>query len=305
VSAPAGERLRLGKAPAKINLYLEVLGRRPDGFHELVTVLQTIDLCDDLTVELRERRGEIAPGAPDVTLQLTAPSSDQRLDISTSADSIPTDLDNLAVRAADRLLTSSGAAGDIGVSLQLAKRIPVGGGLGGGSSDAALTLRLLAELLGSPCSRDEMQSLAADLGSDVPFFLTGGTALCTGRGEIVEPLSGPQPFEIVLRIPDFGLSTPTIYQALNAQPFSGPAPALSSELISSIDDALSTTLEDLFRNDLEVAAHRTEPRLASMLNQGGFHLSGSGSTLFRYCHQGGPAGTETGGQFVRAVSISR
>jgi 4-diphosphocytidyl-2-C-methyl-D-erythritol kinase len=297
--------MRRGQAPAKINLYLEVLGRRADGFHELITVLQTIDLCDDLTVALRDRRTGMAPGAVDVTLQMTAAGGESGVDKSTSVDTIPTGLDNIAVKAASALLAACGAAGDVGVSLQLQKGIPAGGGLGGGSSDAALTLRLLAELLGSPCSAGELQRLAAGLGSDVPFFLTGGTALCTGKGEIVEPVAGPRPFDLVLQIPDFGLSTSVVYQALDAQTFSGPTPTPPIELVSTLDDAPSTTLEDLYRNDLEIAAHRTEPRLASMSDQGGFHLSGSGSTLFRFCHRGDVAGAETGGQFVRAASRSR
>lgn len=301
----ANDRMRRGQAPAKINLYLEVLGRRADGFHELVTVLQTIDLCDDLTVALRDRRTGMAPGATDVTLQMTVPGETSGVDRSPSVESIPTGHDNIAVKAASVLLAACGAGGEVGVSLQLRKGIPAGGGLGGGSSDAALTLRLLDELLGSPCSASELQQLAAGLGSDVPFFLTGGTALCTGRGEIVESVAGPRPFDLILQIPDFGLSTSVVYQALDAQAFSGPTPAAPIELVSSLHDAPSTTLDDLYRNDLEIAAHRTEPRLASMSGQGGFHLSGSGSTLFRFCHPGDLAVVETGGPFVRVASRSR
>lgn len=304
--------VRRGQAPAKINLYLEVLGRRPDGFHELLTVLQTIDVCDELTVSLRERRAQLAPGAVDVTLELLAPPAGACADSEpnpardgSSPSAVPSGPDNLVLRAATALLAESRAGGDVGVSLQLLKRIPAGAGLGGGSSDAALTLRLLDELLGSPCGSAVHQRLAATLGSDVPFFLVGGTGLCSGRGEIVEPLAGPRPFEVLLRFPGFGLSTPTVYGALKADRLpAGPRPP-HGDIVSSFDNASTTTLEHLYRNDLEAPALRSEPRLASMMEQRGFHLSGSGSTLFRFCPTEESAAEETSGQFVRTVSRTR
>jgi len=300
---PADARVLHGQAPAKINLYLEVLGRRPDGFHELLTVLQTIDLCDELTVTLRERREHIAPGAADITLEL---SSSLGAD-GGPAQHVPCGPDNLVLRAATALLAECQARVDVGVSLQLTKGIPAGGGLGGGSSDAALTLTLLNRLLGSPLAPTGLQQLAAQLGSDVPFFLTGGTALCSGRGERVRPIVGPAPFELLLRLPGFGLSTPTVYQALNAGPLRTPSDADLERLACAFHDAPTTTLERIYRNDLEAPALRSEPRLASMLDQGGFHLSGSGSTLFRFCPDptDETLSEETSGQFVRTVSRTR
>lgn len=292
-----------GQAPAKINLYLEVLGRRPDGFHELLTVLQTIDLCDELTVTLRERREHIAPGEADVTLDLSTLCATD----SSPAHQVPSGPDNLVLRAATALLSECGARGDVGLSLELTKGIPAGGGLGGGSSDAALTLTLLDRLLGAPLSPASLHRLAAQLGSDVPFFLSGGTALCSGRGEIVQPIAGPKPFDLLLHLPGFGLSTPTVYQALNAKPLRPPSDSSPAQLASAFDDAPTTTLERLYRNDLEAPALRSEPRLASMLSQGGFHLSGSGSTLFRFCPDptNESQSEETSGQFVRTVSRTR
>ena len=300
---PGDGKVLSGQAPAKINLYLEVLGRRPDGFHELLTVLQTIDLCDDLTVTLRDRREHIAPGEADITLDLAPlPATD-----SGPAHQVPSGPDNLVRRAASTLLAECGASGDVGLSLKLTKGIPAGGGLGGGSSDAALTLTLLNRLLGGPLAASKLHLLAARLGSDVPFFLTGGTALCSGRGEIVQLINGPRPFDLLLHLPGFGLSTPTVYHALAAPPLPTPPDASPVQLASAFDDAPTTTLERLYRNDLEAPALRSEPRLASMLNQGGFHLSGSGSTLFRFCPDptDESLSEETSGQFVRTVSRTR
>src|SRR5262245_18066788 len=183
--APAGARdvVHL-RAPAKVNLYLQVLGRRADGFHELVTVLHAIDLCDELSLQRRQRRRDIAGGAPDVALHVEGDA--------------PAGESNLAHRAARALLAESGAAGDVGLDIRLRKRIPAGGGLGGGSSDAAAVLSGLNALLGRPCSHETLMSLAAQLGSDVAFFLHGGTALCTGRGEIVRPLQPPRPQALTL-----------------------------------------------------------------------------------------------------------
>ncbi|MFT7462413.1 MAG: 4-diphosphocytidyl-2-C-methyl-D-erythritol kinase [Pseudohongiellaceae bacterium] len=304
MTAPLIADVRHGQAPAKINLYLEVLGRRPDGFHELVTVLQTIDLWDDLSVALRDRRKHIAPGEPDITLELI-PQSPQG---DSPAAVVPSGPDNLVVRAATALLAQCHAHGDCAVTLTLRKGIPAGGGLGGGSSDAALTLRLLNDLLGSPCDSAALQHLAATLGSDVPFFLTGGTALCRGRGEVVEPISGPRPFELLLHLPGFGLSTPTVFRELNAPLCSNSSDTQRQLDATAFDNASVAVLEELYRNDLEDPAKSSEPRLAALLNAQDLHLSGSGSTLFRYIptHTSLLVNTsETQGQFVRTASRTR
>ncbi len=259
------------RAPAKVNTFLAVTGRRDDGFHELVTVLQTVELCDELEVALRARRTDAAPGAPDVTLELLG-----------SGPGVPADARNLAVRAAEALLREAGAAGDVGVSIRLHKRIPAGGGLGGGSSDAAAVLAALDALLARPLGPSGLQRLAARLGSDVPFFLVGGTALCTGRGEIVTPIAPPAPHDVTLLMPPFGTSTAAVYGAFapsgGARP---PAPSLDS-LAEMICGAGVEALAALHRNDLTSAARHVEPRLGALLDATGLHLSGSGSTLFGY-----------------------
>jgi 4-diphosphocytidyl-2-C-methyl-D-erythritol kinase len=254
------------EAPAKINLHLQVLGRRADGYHELVTVLQTIELCDEVRLALRPRRA----GQPGVALELLAGPPD-----------LPLDRRNLAVEAAIRLLDRAGAEGDLAVEIGLAKRIPVGGGLGGGSSDAAAVLAGLNRLLGEPLGDRELAALAASLGSDVPFFLQGGTALCTGRGEIVRPIAPPRPFELTLVIPPFPVATARVYAALAAQSVPVGATPTTDELVERIADAGTADLDQLYRNDLEPAARRVEPRLEEWLDTTGMHLSGSGSTLFQ------------------------
>jgi 4-diphosphocytidyl-2-C-methyl-D-erythritol kinase len=264
-------------APAKINLYLRVLGRREDGYHELVTVLQTVELCDTLRLRLRARAPDAPPGGPDVRLALdSGPAPDAR--------DVPAGADNLVVRAALALLAQAGATGDVGLDLALHKRIPAGGGLGGGSSDAAAALHGLNLLLGAPCESATLQRLAGRLGSDVPFFLHGGTALCTGRGERVEPIAAPAPFPLTLYVPPFGTRTPDVYAALSAGPVVPAAPSELRALREAIAGADAARLHALHRNDLQRAASTVQPALAAWLSQSDVHLSGSGSTLFRFGH---------------------
>lgn len=258
-------------APAKINLYLAVLGRRSDGYHELANVMQTLDLADQVTV----RRGN-APGI----------SLDVRSDGTTPAATgqVPTGPDNLVVRAARAYLLGAGAP-DTPVQIELLKRIPAGGGLGGGSSDAAATLLALHELLDGPVSAQDLSRMAAELGSDVPFFLAGGTALCTGRGELVTPLDPPRPFTAELLLAPMPVPTPAVYAALDAPPCPGPlSRADAAALAASVADADVDALSALFRNDLEAATLHVSPELGPWLRRPDVHLCGSGSTLFRFTH---------------------
>lgn len=184
----------LVSAPAKINLHLEVLGLRSDGFHELAMVMQSIDLADQLSLET----------TADGLLQLSC----DRPDLSTGSD-------NLVLKAAERLRQHVGMP-ELGARLHLEKRIPVGAGLAGGSADGAAALVGLNALwnLGVPAS--ELQALAASLGSDMPFCLDGGTQLCFGRGEVLEPALGDNPTGMALAVllvkhPASSVSTPWAY----------------------------------------------------------------------------------------------
>jgi 4-diphosphocytidyl-2-C-methyl-D-erythritol kinase len=173
-------------APAKVNLTLEILGRRPDGYHELRSVFRTLALHDTLLFE----------PAPDIAVRCTDPAL---------AGS-----DNLAYRAARLLQARTGAGA--GALITILKRIPVAAGLGGGSSDGAAALRGLNTLWRAGLSARELAELAASLGSDVPFFLVGGTARAAGRGEVLRPLPHPQPCPVLLVKPPIAVSTAAIYR---------------------------------------------------------------------------------------------
>jgi 4-diphosphocytidyl-2-C-methyl-D-erythritol kinase len=182
-------------APAKINLHLEVLGLRPDGFHELAMVMQTLDLADTLVM---------------------APTADGAISLRTDAQDLPTGADNLIVRAAEQLRQRVGLP-ELGAAIRLEKRIPIGAGLAGGSSDAAAALVGLNELWGCGLETAELHAIAASLGSDVPYCLEGGTRLCFGRGEILEPLAGAAAGEapdlgvLLIKHPEASVSTPWAY----------------------------------------------------------------------------------------------
>ncbi len=234
---------------AKVNRSLVVLGLRPDGYHEIDTLFQTIDLSDEIRFE-----------------------EEKRLTLSIAGSAVPADDSNLVLRAAQAL--SERAGGDRGARLHLSKKIPVGAGLGGGSADAAAALLGLNALWRLGLTVEELRPIAATVGSDVPFFLFGGLARGTGRGERIETLPDPADECLVLLLPPFGLATPEVYRALDA----GPAP---DPLPPSPD---SSAMPD--RNDLEAAAERLRPELSSLrsalVSQGAVsaRLSGSGSTVF-------------------------
>jgi 4-diphosphocytidyl-2-C-methyl-D-erythritol kinase len=216
--------------PAKINLHLQVLGVRRDGFHELRTLFQSIDLADELHA---------------------SPAADEVLELRVEPEGAVTgDEDNMVLRAAAALREHSGVAA--GASLDLYKRIPVAGGLGGGSADAAAALILLDRLWNLDLGTADLVDLAADLGADVPFFLHGGLAVGVGRGEEVYPLSDLRSFDVVVVTPR--LQVPT------AEVFDSFAPRLTSSGLDATvyafttgrpgDHRIDPPWEDLF-NELE------------------------------------------------------
>jgi 4-diphosphocytidyl-2-C-methyl-D-erythritol kinase len=177
-------------APAKINLSFEIKGRREDGFHEIETLMAPISLADRLTIE----RGQATGG----------------LQFSCDDSSLSNGEENLVVQAA-RLFQKATKIG-AGVEIALEKKIPHGAGLGGGSSDAATTLLGLNELFETRLDKKDLIELAAQIGSDVPFFILGSAATCRGRGEVVEPARLPASFNLLLVKPDFGVPTPWAYE---------------------------------------------------------------------------------------------
>ena len=182
----------LVSAPAKINLHLEVLGLRPDGFHELAMLMQTLDLADQLSLR---------------------PTADGSIRLSSNRSDLPSDGSNLIVKAAELLRARVGLP-ELGVAIELDKRIPIGAGLAGGSSDGAAALVGLNALWGCGFSREQLRSMAAELGSDMPFCIDGGSQLCFGRGEVLEPVALPAPpalAVLLIKHPQASVSTPWAY----------------------------------------------------------------------------------------------
>lgn len=258
-------------APAKINLWLRVLGRLPDGYHQVETVLQTISFADRLT--LRSAGSGIALAC-----------SDSRL---------PCNEHNLAYRAA--ALLARQAPGH-GVQIYLEKIIPWRAGLGGGSSDAAAVLRGLNRLWGLNLSWQQLLPLAKTLGADVPFFLQGGAGVGRGRGDELEALAMQPRLSLILIQPPFGLSTPKVYSCWQS---TGVEPAGSlPDLLLALQQSDVEAIGRLLHNDLEEPAFSLAPQLANVknrLSKAGFPclLSGSGACLFALLPEkaGEPAGS--------------
>lgn len=249
-------------APAKLNLYLEILKRRPDDYHEIESLMVAVDLFDELTV-FDDPSGTIA-------LECDDPS-------------LPVDGRNLVVRAAELLRSDSGV-GSSGARIRLKKGIPAQAGLAGGSSDAAATLAALDRLWNLGLSPERLGELAGRIGSDVAFFLHAPAAVCRGRGEVVEPLSLSFPLHFVLLVPPVGLSTVDVYRrltpperprsigpVLNALTGGGP-----SELGRSLFNRLQPVAESLRPELAEArdALATLDPPLCGSL------MSGSGSAYF-------------------------
>ncbi len=246
-------------AYAKVNLSLEVLGKRPDRFHEVRTVMQSISLGDELTMEESE----------DLSLECETPGLEGE--------------DNLVQRAARALREARGASR--GARIVLTKGIPVAGGLGGASVDAAATLVGLARLWGWDISRGELQDLAARLGSDVPFFLSGGTVMASGRGEIVELLPDVAPSWLVLLVPSHSLAAKTAELYRRMTPDCWSSGERTDRLAAGIRRG-EPIQEELLTNSFEMVAGQLFPSLAdhrkALLEAGAtsVHLSGAGPAVF-------------------------
>ena len=247
---------------AKINWSLRVLGRRMDGYHELRTIFQTVTLHDRLTFASRR---------------------DERLHLSCNLADIPVDENNLVYRAALALRSRYGHRA--GVSIHLEKRIPAQGGLGGGSSDAAIALLGLAHLWQIETNKHELTQIAATLGADVPFFFTGGTALGRGLGAEVTPLPEVSAGHLLIVTPDVKVSTRDAYKALN-QPALTKAEGDIILSISCADAQFPGSLQDVLYNDFERVIFRLEPEIERVKNAlvsagaRGALLAGSGSSVF-------------------------
>ena len=253
-------------SPCKVNLLLNILGKRPDGFHELETIMQPVNLCDRLQFT---REGS--------ALQLTC-----------SEPTLPTDSSNLVHRAAAGFLQQAGIRD--GVRIHLEKKIPMAAGLGGGSGNAATTLLALNELFGSPLTLAQLDAIAAALGSDIPFFLQDTPALAVGRGEKVTslvPFAALRGAAFLLIHPGFGIATAWAYKELARFPVAlNGRPGRAEQLVSLLNSADLPVAGAEFYNSLEAPALDKYPLLAlyqEFLRAHGAAaalMSGSGSTTF-------------------------
>jgi 4-diphosphocytidyl-2-C-methyl-D-erythritol kinase len=255
---------------AKINWALRVLSKRPDGFHDLETLFQSISLHDTLRI------------APLTTVGVRAGTYDPRDSVMTCDEpSVPTDGSNLVLRAAKAMQQRFGTPA---VSIELTKRIPAGGGLGGGSSNAAMTLLGIDRLFAVGALPEELCELALSLGSDVPFFLIGGTAYATGRGEKLQPLHDAAPIPLLLILPDERVMTPEAFRLVAEGRSTPNTPAGIAQYRTALYDDLLAHGE-LLTNDFEAPIFERLPRLAvwksRLLDAGAAwaSMTGSGSTV--------------------------
>ncbi|MCE9529953.1 MAG: 4-(cytidine 5'-diphospho)-2-C-methyl-D-erythritol kinase [Planctomycetes bacterium] len=254
-------------APAKINLYLEVLGKRPDHFHAIETLILAVELFDELAFE------------PDQSGIVTLTCDNPELSVGP---------DNLVLKAA-RLLKEKTGRSD-GAAIRLTKKIPWAAGLGGGSSDAAATLAGLNELWKLGLSTPELAAIGSELGSDVPYFFYTPAAWCTGRGEEVTPVAVGRSFSLVLVKPPFGLNTAEVYRELRMAEGSPPPSDRSlPEAVTALAEGDVEKLARCLQNRLQEPAMRLCPPIASLHRRlqdsgaAGSLMTGSGSCMFALC----------------------
>lgn len=251
-------------APAKINLTLDILGKRPDGYHDLQMVMQSISLCDTVAVETAPGSGEIA--------------------VSTQGAELPSGPENLAWKAARKFLDDAGLQ-NISVKVHLDKRIPMQAGMAGGSADAAAVLRGLRTLVCPEFPDERLEIVGAQVGSDVPFCVRGGTALAEGRGERLTNLNAMPHCWIVVCKPEFGLSTPALFgrvhtDVLQKRPdTAGVIAALRHGDLSMLSAQLCNVFEEVLlpQERQEIVSIEEEMRRGGALNA---LMTGSGPTVF-------------------------
>lgn len=260
------------RAPGKINVFFRVGALQSDGYHDVASLYQAVSLFEEVTATV----------ANDFTVRFIGPID---------GSGLPTDGTNLAIRAARLLAERAGYPG--GVELTVLKRVPIAGGMGGGSADAAATLLACDELWGTGLGRAELLSLAAELGADVPFALEGGTAVGTGRGDELSPALAKGEFHWVLALSDGGLSTPTVYRALDSHREQhladlGPQPEtvkVDTAVLQAVRVGDAESLAESMHNDLQAASLKLDPGLVKLLELGESRgalagiVSGSGPTL--------------------------
>jgi 4-diphosphocytidyl-2-C-methyl-D-erythritol kinase len=285
------------RAPGKVNLYLRVGELENSGYHQVHTVLQAVSLYDELTATSPVVAGEITMAVE-----------------GEGAQDLPLDAGNLVIRAASLLAEKTGETA--GAHIAVRKAIPVAAGMAGGSADAAAALVACDALWGTGLTRDELQELAAELGSDVPFSFHGGTALGTGRGEQLSPVLSRGTYSWVFALADGALSTPVVYGELDRYRSELPRPKLSEpgELLRALRQSDAAALGRTLANDLQAPAIRLRPSLAPLLEAGleagalGALVSGSGPTCAFLAkddaHQVNLASALAGAGLCRAIRVA-
>ncbi|WP_299167705.1 4-(cytidine 5'-diphospho)-2-C-methyl-D-erythritol kinase [uncultured Arthrobacter sp.] len=270
-----GPRAVRVKAPGKINVSLRVGPPREDGYHSVASVYLAVSLYEEITATATD------DGAITVTV-------DGQGSLNLPTEEIPLDASNLAARAAALLAELS--ENSTGVHLNITKRVPIAGGMGGGSADAAAALLACDALWNSGFSRDELAKIAIDLGADVPFALIGGTAVGVGVGEQLTPAISKTPLHWVLVPSAFGLSTPAVYRTLDDLRLTNgevppEIPEIDPQILSAMRSGDAHALADLLHNDLQAAALELAPELKDILAAGkdagalAGIVSGSGPTV--------------------------
>jgi 4-diphosphocytidyl-2-C-methyl-D-erythritol kinase len=250
------------EARAKINLNLFVVGKRPDGYHDIETLMQSIDLADTVCIK----------------------HAGEGIDVVLSTSAVPNGVDNIVYKAASVFYEYTRITP--GVSVYIHKRIPVGAGLGGGSADAAAAIVGLDMLYETRLSEEELRELGAKCGSDVPFCIMGGTAVARGRGEILEPVDGCRSFRVVLAKPGFSVSTQKVYQSFCVDEKGDSRCFATCNLISTLQEGDLERASTFMYNDLEKVVVSSYPVILKI--QEGLHragalgtlMSGSGPTVF-------------------------
>lgn len=269
------------RAPGKINLFMRVGAVQSDGYHDVATAYQAVSLYEDVRAW---------------------PDDEFSVGFSGSVDTsgLPTDASNLAIRAAKLLARTAGVPG--GVRLEIEKHVPIAGGMGGGSADAAATLIACDTMWDTALSKEELHGLAAKLGADVPFALAGGTAIGTGRGDRLSPALATGSFHWVLALAEFGLSTPAVYGELDRQraeqtrPVAVDSPpVVAASVLQALRAGDPHRLAHALHNDLQPAALTLVPGLGGILELGEAHgalagiVSGSGPTVAFLAEDAGSA----------------
>jgi 4-diphosphocytidyl-2-C-methyl-D-erythritol kinase len=268
-------------APAKLNLFFEVLARRTDGYHEIETLMCPIDMYDTLYFR-EEPSGQLELRCQSVLRRLSTGSR------SNSAGAAPIDMpegrDNLVFRAVELLRRRAGVT--FGAQLRLVKRIPTAAGLGGGSSDAAAALAVANRGWRLDWPLEKLAEIGAEIGSDVPFFFAGGSAICRGRGEQIEPIAQAGPLHFVVVRPAGGLSTAAVYAACQA----ARRPQLVGDFARAYTRGEIKPIGRLLFNRLALAARKLSPWIERLqqefagLDCLGHGMTGSGTSYFGLCH---------------------